>query len=235
MTEVIVTPNQSGLMAYNGDTLLPGASVSKHYQMLIGWYQQRLSLGLTHEFIQDYHRLQMEYWIWKHWEDGHLDGTVLDIGAQTPRRWIGFGKNYQTFGNTDDAECDIQGDLLGLQLIERRDYYDAVICTEVLEHCADPFTAVRNMLYVLRPGGLLLATSPFFWPWHGTVDYPDYWRFTFQGWQHLLKDFTDVHIVTCEWTEEGEQGYNLMRRFETMGFSELVRASTGYLCEGRKP
>ncbi len=38
--------------------------------------------------------------------------------------------------------------------------FDAVVCTETLEHVQDDVTAMREVARVLRPGGLLLASVP---------------------------------------------------------------------------
>lgn len=40
--------------------------------------------------------------------------------------------------------------------------YDAVLCHCVLEHCIDPHLAVRKLLDLLVPGGLLYLTMPGF-------------------------------------------------------------------------
>jgi SAM-dependent methyltransferase len=183
--------------ATGSDMLLIGGSVDPTNQALHRWHAENSYL---HEFLPDHHRLVLEHWIWEHREQ--LSGKrILDIGAQNPRRWLGMG--YHTFGNTDDVDADIQGDLLALSHESVR--WDAILCTEVLEHCADPFTAMHEMHRSLKLGGLLLVTSPFLWPWHGTQDYPDFWRFTRQGWQLLLKDFRDVEIKAVPWTVEGRQ------------------------------
>jgi ubiquinone/menaquinone biosynthesis C-methylase UbiE len=112
--------------------------------------------------------------------------------------------------------------------------FDGVVLTEVLEHCVNPPAAVGEVFRVLKPGGLLLVTSPFLWPDHRTDDYKDYWRFTEQGWQLLLGAFTDVQITPCAWTSEGAAAYDFLRRFECWGFACQVKATTGYLCEARK-
>jgi SAM-dependent methyltransferase len=209
------------------DVLLMGASSDPINQALMRWKDETPDL---HEFMPDHHRLVLEHWIWEHREQ--LAGKqILDVGAQNPRRWLGDG--YRTFGHTADVEADIKGDLLNLSLREWGQW-DAIICTEVLEHCEDPFRAMAEMGVALKDGGLLLVTSPFLWPWHGTEDYADYWRFTRQGWQLLLKDFKDVEIKAVPWTVEGATMLDFVRRFEGWGFRNFIEGHTGYLCEAHK-
>ena len=55
--------------------------------------------------------------------------------------------------------------------------FDAVICTEVIEHIPDDRAAVRELARVLKPGGTLLATVPLrpapFDPNHARNDYSE--------------------------------------------------------------
>lgn len=207
------------------DVLLYGLSQSDEYAYLMHWMQTTPDL---HEFpAPDFHRLQLEHWVWSHREA--LGRDILDVGVYNPRRWLGPG--YVTFGEHDE---DAVGDLLRLPFAEQS--FDGVVLTEVLEHCTDPKWAVGEVHRVLRPGGLLLVTSPYVWPEHGIEgEYKDYWRFTRHGWEHLLAPFADVKITPCGWTPEAAAAYDVMRRFECMGFASQTQATTGYLCEGRKP
>ncbi len=204
------------------DCLLMGVSCTPRVQELLHWAQDTPGL---HEFATDYHRLQVERWVWDNRE--RLGQRVMDIGVITPRRWLGDG--YFTLG---ESGCDVTGDIQALTLPS--DSVDGIVCTEVLEHVPDPFAAVAELHCVLKPGGLLLVTSPFAWPWHGTEDYHDYWRFTHQGWRLLLRHFSEVKIKACVWTEEGLALLDIARRFEGWGMRNETRFHTGYLCEAVK-
>jgi SAM-dependent methyltransferase len=205
------------------DVLLYGLSSSLPAAQLLNWAQTTPGL---HEFpAPDFHRLQLEHWIWSN--RAALGTQILDVGVYNPRRYLGDG--YVTFGEYGE---DINGDLLALPFPDAA--FDGVVLTEVLEHCVDPRAAVYEVFRVLKSGGLLLVTSPFLWPDHRTDDYKDYWRFTEQGWELLLRDFSQVDIVPCAWTDEGAAAYDFLRRFECMGFASHTKATTGYLCAARK-
>ena len=74
--------------------------------------------------------------------------------------------------------------------------FDVVVCTEVLEHTLNPFAAVAEIFRVLRPGGLLFASTPFNFRIHGPL--PDCWRFTEHGIRALLESFEDIQIEPLE-------------------------------------
>lgn len=76
------------------------------------------------------------------------------------------------------------------------DIFDVVVCTEVLEHTLDPFSASNEMHRILKKGGKLLLSTPFDFRIHGPL--PDCWRFTEHGLRILLKQYSSVEIYPLE-------------------------------------
>ncbi len=64
--------------------------------------------------------------------------------------------------------------------------YDAVLCTQVLEHVPNPQEVVRELHRVLRPGGRLYMTVPLAWELH---ELPfDYYRYTPAGLHRIVTE-----------------------------------------------
>jgi SAM-dependent methyltransferase len=74
--------------------------------------------------------------------------------------------------------------------------FDAIICTEVLEHTIQPFDAMEEMYRLLSPGGHLFLTVPFNFRIHGPL--PDCWRFTEHGLRSLLRRFEVIELLAVE-------------------------------------
>lgn len=71
---------------------------------------------------------------------------------------------------------------------------DGVIMVSVLEHLYDPIRAVNQVARVLKKGGVYFSYAPFYHPYHASPH--DYFRFTQEGYRHLLKDFSRVEMVS---------------------------------------
>lgn len=70
--------------------------------------------------------------------------------------------------------------------------FDTVICCECLEHDADPLATVRAMRERLKPGGLLIITTPY--NGFGEHFFPrDYWRFMKNAYEDLF--FAGMEII----------------------------------------
>lgn len=72
---------------------------------------------------------------------------------------------------------------------------DAVVCTEVFEHLADPFAAIAEIKRILKPGGIFIGSTPFLFKVHGDPD--DYFRYTESALRNvILKDFSKVELFS---------------------------------------
>lgn len=75
-------------------------------------------------------------------------------------------------------------------------YYDIIVCLEVLEHTVDPFAAVSNIEMMAKDGALCLFSAPWNFRMHGPL--PDCWRFSIHGWKVLLRNFDILEIDALE-------------------------------------
>lgn len=76
--------------------------------------------------------------------------------------------------------------------------FDHVVCTQVLEHLPEPALALAEFHRVLKPGGRLWLTAPFF---YGEHERPyDFFRYTQYGLRHLLEG-AGFTVVELGWLE----------------------------------
>ncbi len=95
-----------------------------------------------------------------------------------------------SFDIDDKKNPDILGDLCTYDFDENR--YDTIVLCEVLEHLHSPHLGVENVYKALKPGGLVILTTPFIFPIH---DRPyDYYRYTKYGLKFLLSEFEEVTV-----------------------------------------
>ena len=62
--------------------------------------------------------------------------------------------------------------------------FDGAVCDQVLEHVYDPEAVVREIVRVMKPGGLIYLGVPFMYPLHPSPK--DYIRWSQEGVQRLL-------------------------------------------------
>lgn len=86
--------------------------------------------------------------------------------------------------------------------------FDAVICTQVLEHVNDPSAVLFELNRVLKTNGVLWLSAPFFYEQH-EIPY-DFYRYTQFGLIRLLEKSGFV-LKRLEWLEgyEGALAYQL--------------------------
>lgn len=109
---------------------------------------------------------------------------VLDVGAGSGQyRRLFDHCEYRThdFGQEPSSSytsLDYESDITAIPVPD--DAFDAVLCTEVLEHVPEPIRAVREMARLVRPGGRILLTAPLgSWlhqePYHFYGGYTPHW------------------------------------------------------------
>ena len=103
----------------------------------------------------------------------HLKYTSQDFNQYTGS---GNGIGFQT-GVWDTSKIDIVSDIISIPQPDA--FYDAILCTEVIEHVPDPISAIREFKRLLKPGGELILSAPFssfthFAPYHFCTGFNKY-------------------------------------------------------------
>lgn len=122
-------------------------------------------------------------------------GKLLDIAPQIHGGAKSFFPNsiiIDTFDIDSESGCNFIGDLCSYNKQIPDNYFDYIVCTEVLEHVLQPFNAIIEMQRILKPCGLLFITTPFNFRIHGPL--PDCWRFTEHGLRVLLNNFEILEL-----------------------------------------
>jgi SAM-dependent methyltransferase len=130
---------------------------------------------------------------------GVLTGRVLDVGCgQMPfRLLLTPGTQYTGIDVPQASSFGMQAspDILhfdGTTIPFPDDHFDALLCTEVLEHAEQPDTLIAEMHRVLKPGGSLVLTVPFAARVHH-VPY-DFHRFTRFQLARMFAAFGNVQL-----------------------------------------
>lgn len=117
----------------------------------------------------------------------------------------GSGRSKERLSQSFPGSCEflfsdvtLQGDadlVCDLQALPLQDgCLDCVIVDNVLEHVADPRTAVQEIERCLKVGGIVYSCIPFFFPRHGPMPY-DFQRFTPGGHRFLFGGFDTVSLA----------------------------------------
>jgi SAM-dependent methyltransferase len=115
---------------------------------------------------------------------GDITGEVLEI--QLPDHTRRFGQGV-TAAHTLDINPDFHPtyrcDLAAADAVVPADRYDCFLLLNALSFFRDLEGCLRQALRVVRPGGVILASTAVLVPLVG--DTPDYWRLTAAGWREV--------------------------------------------------
>ena len=84
----------------------------------------------------------------------HLNYVAQDVAVYDASDAAGLQNEGWDF-----SQIDIVSDICSIP--EQDHSFDVVLCTEVFEHLPDPVRALEELVRLLRPGGILITTAPF--------------------------------------------------------------------------
>ena len=102
----------------------------------------------------------------------------LDYVSQDFCQYDGKGNHGLQTGNWNVKDINIVSDILNIPV--ENDFFDCVLCTEVLEHVPDPELVIREINRICKLGGTILLTAPFaskyhFAPFFYSTGFSKYW------------------------------------------------------------
>jgi len=152
--------------------------------------KQQFNPGLLGIFINPFYLVRKS--LFKHIRDlsNNLSGSLLDVGCGSKPyqplfknvtnymglEWASSDKNKQ-----NSANLIYDGHLIPAE----NAHFDSILLTQVLEHVFNPDELLNEIYRVIKPGGHVLATTPFVWDEH---EQPyDYGRYSSFGLKHLFE------------------------------------------------
>lgn len=127
---------------------------------------------------------------WKCMEVG-IDGDERPSGNY---KLFSTGNQWVTLDNVAHLQPDIVADICDTGLEAER--FDLIIISQTLEHVYDFAKAITECSRLLKEGGYLIADCPWFYPFHGTPDYGDYWRISHQAMRKQLQQ-AGLNVISC--------------------------------------
>jgi SAM-dependent methyltransferase len=131
-------------------------------------------------------RLHLETFLKKY----RSEKRVLDIGSGGSS-YGRFFPNRLTVDIDPLRKPEIVADVH--QLPFKDEEFEMILCTEVLEHTIDPARAIKEMMRVLKKGGILVLSTRFVFPLHDIPN--DHWRFTKYNLERLFSEWEILELT----------------------------------------
>ncbi len=144
-----------------------------------GAHVDSLSYSLRRHYVDQFH--------FRHVPFLQPGSRVLDLGGNKTRKRglfdIAAYPLVVVYADLSTAKHpDVQADATHVPFLDEQ--FDAVICSELLEHVLNPAAVLHDVHRILRQGGVLLLCAPFLHRIHG--DPCDYGRYTDSYWAQTL-------------------------------------------------
>jgi SAM-dependent methyltransferase len=119
---------------------------------------------------------------------------ILDIGSKDVRGAYSFGNpppnaRFMCVDIEPGPGVDLVADAHNMHMVQS-DSVDCVVTVSTLEHVRYPQKVMKEILRILKPGGILYVSVPFMFPFHS--DPHDFYRFSSDGIRILCEDFECV-------------------------------------------
>lgn len=124
----------------------------------------------------------------------YMKGVTLDVGGGRKRGnfKVPSAATWVVLDNGREFCPHMVGDAQNIPV--KSNAVDCVKCTELLEHVEHPEKVLDEISRILKPGGILILSTPFSFGIHS--DPYDFQRFTDQKLKRMLED--NFHIVTLK-------------------------------------
>jgi SAM-dependent methyltransferase len=191
--------------------------------------KQSFQPGFLSIFLNPFYFIRRALYINIKSMSGNLKGKLLDFGCgRKPYENLFTGCEYigidveESGHNHLRSKVDVYFD--GKHIPFENETFDALFCTEVLEHLFNPDESLAEMYRVLKNNATLLITVPFAWnehevPW-------DFARYTSFGIKHLLEKH-GFHIIEMKktgtfarviWQLWALYIFELLKKFKGIGY-----------------
>lgn len=120
-------------------------------------------------------------------------GNVLEIGAgeyNTHSAYLSDDCRHFSLNLAVSERPTVAGDA---RLMPFRDCsFDGIIMLEVLEHIPTPDLLIKEIMRVLKVGGIMIGSTRFIHPQHGAPN--DYYRFSVDSIELLFSEYSECRI-----------------------------------------
>lgn len=139
-----------------------------------------------------------------------IKGTMLQIGGSNgtskkqpsnyPNCVKFWGMEYYNLDlNDNGSKHTIIGNILNAPF--KNETFEFIFSNDTFEHITEPWIAAKEIIRMLKPGGLCIIITCFSWRYHTSPI--DYWRFTPHCLEYL---FRPLECIETNWNIRGRRG-----------------------------